>query len=347
MKKRIDWDLILNYLDGNVSDLEEKKLREWADENRRNSKELELLTRIWKSPASDLPKPDLEKAIQNVKEKMTKVSSLEAEQYSEVFKIDHKISRKPFFEFLISPGFLKAAVVIIIFAAGIFFISRWISTKPFREISVANKMIKNVVLSDGTWVKLDAGSTLKYSEKFEGDKRKVFLNGEGYFEVTPDKVRPFVVYTNSAQIKVVGTKFNVRAWQKNDKVVVTVVDGKVLFGKNNNNKEADNVTVLKGQISSMDEKGNISSPQYTDVSEHLSWMKREMHFQSKTIEEVLDQLNRWYDIKFSLPDESYKKHLITVFIQNKPINDILELISLMMNFKYEKSGNHVKFLLRE
>ncbi|MCG6913548.1 hypothetical protein LJE86_06485, partial [bacterium BMS3Abin03] len=90
MKKRIDWDLILNYLDGNVSDLEEKKLREWADENRRNSKELELLTRIWKSPASDLPKPDLEKAIQNVKEKMTKVSSLEAEQYSEVFKIDHK-----------------------------------------------------------------------------------------------------------------------------------------------------------------------------------------------------------------------------------------------------------------
>lgn len=347
MKNRIDWDLILNYLDGNISDSEEKKLQKWANENSRNSKELELLTKIWKFPASGLPEPDLDSALQNVKDKITKVSSLGAEKTSEVFKIGYKVSRKNLFELLISPGFLKAAVAVIIFAAGIFFISKWISTKPLREISVANKMIKDIVLFHGTKVKLDAGSTLKYSEKFEGNKREVFLNGEGYFEVTPDKIRPFIVYTNSAQIKVVGTKFNVRAWQKNDNVVVAVVDGEVLFGRSNNNNKTDNITVLKGQTSSIDEKGKVSSPVYTDVSEHLSWMKREMHFQSKTLEEVLDQLSRWYDIKFSLPNDSYKKRLITVFIQNKPIRDILELISLMMNFKYEKSGNHVKFLLRE
>ena len=347
MKNRIDWDLILNYLDGNISYAEEKKLQEWANENSRNSKELELLTKIWKSPASDLPEPDLDRALQNVKKKIAKVSSLETEKTSEVFKVERKIGDKNLFEFLISSGFLKAAAAIIIFAAGIFFVSKWVSTSPLKEISVANKMIKDVVLSDGTRVKLDAGSTLKYSEKFEGDKREVFLNGEGYFEVTPDKFRPFIVYTNSAQIKVLGTKFNVRAWQKNDNVVVAVVDGKVQFGKSNDNKETDNVTVLKGKMSSIDEEGNVSSPVYTDVSEHLSWMNREMHFQSRTLEEVLDQLSRWYDIKFSLPDDSYRKHHITIFMQNKPINDILELISLMMNFKYEKSGNHVKFLLRK
>lgn len=347
MKNRTDWDLILNYLDGSISDAEEKKVKEWANENTKNKKELELLTKIWKSPASDLPEPNLDTALRNVREKITKVSTIDAEHDSEVFKIKRRIGNKNLFEFLIPPGFLKAAAVIIICIAGIFFVSKWFSAKSLNEISVANKMIKDVVLSDGTKVKLDAGSTLKYSEKFEGDKREVFMNGEGYFEVNSDKIRPFIVYTNSAQIIVLGTKFNVRAWQKNDKVVVMVVDGKVLFGKSKDDNETDNVTVLKGQISSIDEKGNVSPPVYTDVSEHLSWMKREMHFQSKTLEEVLDQLSRWYDIKFSLPDDSYKKYLITVFIQNKPINDILELISLMMNFKYEKSGNHVKFLLRE
>ena len=106
-----------------------------------------------------------------------------------------------------------------------------------REVIIKNKELKEITLSDGTKVKLDAGSSIKFPDKFEDDKREVFLNGEAYFKVTSDLQTPFIVHTNQAEITVLGTKFNVRAWDQTHKVAVVVVDGKVSLrpeGVNNN-----------------------------------------------------------------------------------------------------------------
>jgi len=106
------------------------------------------------------------------------------------------------------------------------------------------------------------------------------------------------------------------------------------------------VIIRKGQMSFL-ENDLVLSPVNVDINTHLSWMNREMKFQSTPLGEVLGQIGRWYDVEFMLPDDSYKTKIITVYIENKPLEDILAVISLIMKFKYEQIGNSVKFVLKE
>jgi ferric-dicitrate binding protein FerR (iron transport regulator) len=346
MKRRIDWDLILSYLDGDYSENEEKLVLEWAAESKKNKDELELLKMIWASSSLELPRPNVEKALQNIKERINSLLLAEETKNPKIINFKNIIGKGRLPGFLVSSRLLKIAAVVVIFIAGAVYISNMLSNKKLKEITVGNKLIKEIMLPDGTKVTLDAGSILKYREELGNNDCEVFLNGEGYFEVTPDKGRQFIVHTNLALITVLGTKFNVRAWEQNNKELVAVVDGKVRFGSENTNNSSSGVIIRKGQMSSL-ENGLVSSPIDVNVDKQLSWMHREMKFQSTSLGEVLGQLGRWYDLEFILPDDSYKAKIITIYIEKKPLEDILEVISLIMRFKYEKNANSVKFLLRQ
>jgi ferric-dicitrate binding protein FerR (iron transport regulator) len=90
-----------------------------------------------------------------------------------------------------------------------------------------------------------------------------------------------------------------------------------------------------------------SPPQYTDINTHLLWMRREVYFRSTPLQEVLDQLERWYDLEISLSDESYTSNRVTIFIEDKPIAEILDLIALMNDFRYEQQGKKITFSPKE
>jgi transmembrane sensor len=341
MKKTINWDLILKYLDDDYSEAEEQQVLAWASQSKKNKQDLELLNTVWISPSPELSKPDVEKALQSALQKINKLSSTEETKAQEIISIKNNTRNGSVIDLLVSPRFLKIAAALVVLVIGAIFISKMFNDKTLKEITVSNKLIKEVVLPDGSKVTLDSGSILKYPEDFGNHDRNVFLNGEGYFEVTPDKSKQFIVHTGTAQITVVGTKFNVRAWGKNEKEIVAVVDGKVQFGIG-----ASNVIIQKGQMS-FAENGMVSNPLNIDVNTQLLWMKREMKFQSATLGEVLEQLGRWYDVQFTLPDDSYKSKIITIYIENRPLDDILDVLSLVLKLKYEKVENKVKFILPE
>jgi ferric-dicitrate binding protein FerR (iron transport regulator) len=96
------------------------------------------------------------------------------------------------------------------------------SSRPARlsTLAVESSASDELTLSDGTRIRLDAGSTLRYPESFRGDGRSVFLSGEGYFEVAPDADRPFRVHLDRAVVEVLGTRFNIRAWETEQRVTV-------------------------------------------------------------------------------------------------------------------------------
>ncbi|MFR7808806.1 MAG: FecR family protein [Butyricimonas faecihominis] len=83
----------------------------------------------------------------------------------------------------------------------------------------------NLVLSDGSKIYLNAGSTLRYPDQFIGDKREVFLTGEAYFEVKSDSLHPFIVHASDVAIRVLGTSFNVNAYAEGTWVKTTLVEG--------------------------------------------------------------------------------------------------------------------------
>ena len=112
------------------------------------------------------------------------------------------------------------AAVLLIVASLAFYGSREMALFPsdrqspeWVTLEVESGAHDTLVLSDGTRIRLDAGSSMLYPAEFSGDQRAVFLDGEGYFEVTSDADRPFVIYAHQAVVTVLGTRFNVRAWQ--------------------------------------------------------------------------------------------------------------------------------------
>jgi transmembrane sensor len=139
-----------------------------------------------------------------------------------------------------------------------------------------------------------------------------------------------------------GTKFNKRAWQKYKRIQVAVAEGKVSL---NTKKGAfqDAVILTAGLSSFLSETGVPSQPEMIDIEKILSWMHNEVIFDNTPLDEILFQLERWYDLQFVLSDSSIGQEHLTVHIQSTAIKDILELIATLTDLDYTMAGNMVRF----
>jgi ferric-dicitrate binding protein FerR (iron transport regulator) len=210
----------------------------------------------------------------------------------------------------------------------------------WEKISVAHGAQKELTLADGSRIILDAGSYFQYPLAFRGKTREVFLNGEGYFEVKPDKKKTFTVNANHAVIKVVGTKFNVQAWPSNQKVDVAVIEGEVSLGA----RDADStsaVVISRGELSTLAVNGQPSAPREVDVEKHLGWLNREIGFHNTSLQQILTLLERWYDIYFVWDESVSVSDQLTIHILNRPVDEIIELIADLTNLGYKREGKTV------
>ncbi|MFA9453917.1 MAG: FecR family protein [Candidatus Aminicenantaceae bacterium] len=240
-----------------------------------------------------------------------------------------------------------AALLLILAVAVPYLIWRFTGNAPpvdfvlkLNTIDVAKGQQENLELDDGTRVVLDSGSLFQYPDEFLGESREVFLSGEGYFEVTADDRRPFLIHANGARIRVLGTRFNVRAWQNSKKVEVVVSRGRVSLSPDQE-AAADAVVITEGQGSTLWEGQVPTLPETVDVEKYLGWLDRETHFQDAPLFEILILLERWYDIQFVLSDGSITAERLTVYIDNRPLDEILELIATLTNQEVEREGNLV------
>jgi transmembrane sensor len=160
-----------------------------------------------------------------------------------------------------------------------------------------------VILPDGTKVWLNAASSLKYPTLFKGNQRMVELTGEAYFEVTKNAAMPFYVQVNNMQVKVLGTHFNIMAYNNEPAVKTTLLEGSVQLS----NALANN-TLKPGQQGVLDRYGKIN---VSDVNaEHaVAWKNGYFEFNRSGIREIMNQLARWYDIEIAyegtMPDDEF------------------------------------------
>ena len=195
----------------------------------------------------------------------------------------------------------------------------------------------NLLLSDNTKVYLNAGSSLRYPVRFSGDRREVILEGEGYFEVTRDTAKPFVVKTGSVNVQVLGTAFNVNAYPEEENVETTLVEGKVrVDGKNEQrilepgtqlvyDKRRENMVVLK-----------------VDTEEYISWKDGYYYFKRETLGRIMDRLSRWYNLNVFYQNEELKS--IEFGGRLKRYEDITYLLERMeetQDIKFIIKGNTI------
>src|SRR5690606_615318 len=149
----------------------------------------------------------------------------------------------------------------------------------------------HVTLSDGTKVWVNAGSKLHYPLHFEGNQRAVELEGEAYFEVSTDEI-PFIVKSKNQTLKVLGTKFNISAYDERKEIITTLVEGKVALG-GENIQEAP-LVLTPGQQSIFN--GKRFSKRKVDVEQFIAWKNGQFYFDGVSPEEAFSQLAKWYDI---------------------------------------------------
>lgn len=160
----------------------------------------------------------------------------------------------------------------------------------------------HLVLSDGTKVWLNAESELKYPVAFGKDKREVSIAGEAYFEVSRDTSRPFVVRAKAGKVCVLGTEFNVRAYQEEERLVATLVQGKVACSL----PQGEKTVFLQPDEQVVIDKNGIGQIRKVNPRLYVGWKDGLFVFENERLEEILNQLSRWYDIEVFYTDMRLK-----------------------------------------
>lgn len=197
-----------------------------------------------------------------------------------------------------------------------------------------------VALSDGTHVHLNAGSSLRYPVRFlSQEPRDVFLDGEAYFTVAPDAVRPFTVHTTDMETRVYGTQFNVSSYQNDDNTFTVLVEGSVsVFRGGKNAKTAG--TILKPGQRAIYEGGEIDVEE-ADVDKYTAWIEGKLLFTDDRFELILKKLERHFDVTIENQFSELENRRFTGTFRNETLDQILAVFIAHTPFVYGKEGDTI------
>lgn len=183
-------------------------------------------------------------------------------------------------------------------------------------------------LADGTIVTLNADTKIHYPDYFIGNERQVVLEGEAFFEVAKDSLKPFVVRTNGIDVRVLGTAFNLKAYP-DEHQQATLVRGavEVLF-------DEQQVILYPGeQVTCVDEKLRVEE---VDIRPYIAWKDERFVFENEPLEGVLKKLERWYNITVFIQNPKLKQMRFTGNLPKyEDISNVLNILALTTNIKFE------------
>jgi len=316
MKDQEFYHIIEKYLSGEISSEEQSRLEAWLNHAPENQDLLDKMDEYWK--LTGMMKPAL---------------SIDTENAYQTFKgnIGSKSSPTPIFGMV-----LKIAASILLLAVAGYFIFNITQKSQHTEFNTGD-FTSEVVLPDGSKVVLNKNSSLKYPESFSGKTREVILIGEGFFEVENNPEQPFLVEAGSTTIKVLGTSFNIEAYEKSTTINVNVKTGKVGFYKAGERETM--VTMLPGDHAIFNKQRNIITLEESANLNFLFWKDQILSFKDTPMDEVLQQLEKHYKTKFSIQNQEITNCTFTSTFTNPTLDEVLEVISLSLNLKFVQDQN--------
>ena len=243
----------------------------------------------------------------------------------------------------ISTVWRVAAIAILLLGVG-FIAKQYVLNPPEIIIAVTAEEQKEVLLPDGSLVFLDRYSELTYPEKFRKNLRQVSLTGVGFFEVTHDPSKPFLVnVADRANVEVLGTSFNIYAPAEGESVSVQVVEGKVAFYAHG---KVDARKILEKDDQAEMQNGIIEKNARINAN-FLSWKTGIIKFDQESIEQVIDALGTHYNREILLDPLVDTQLTFTSVIDNQELESVLEEMSLVLGISYGLEENRVMIYMPE
>lgn len=195
-----------------------------------------------------------------------------------------------------------------------------------------------LLLADGSKVFLNSESKLVFPGYFEEDTRQVELAGEAYFDIKKDD-KPFIVKTAEMQIEVLGTSFNVNAYQDNESVNATLIEGSVQVHIPNS---PETYLLVPENNISIQKSSNKVSVQKVNTEIYTAWVKGEFAFRNQSLGNIFIQLARWYDFEIEYENPAIQTMRFTGSAEKvRPLDYLLNQIQLVTDIKYKKEGNKI------
>ncbi|MES1224290.1 MAG: FecR domain-containing protein [Bacteroidota bacterium] len=208
------------------------------------------------------------------------------------------------------------------------------SAETFNTLSTLKGMKFQLILSDGTKVWLDAASSVTYPIVFPGEQRKVKATGQVYFEVAKDPLRPFIVDARGTSVQVLGTHFNVNAYEDETTMKTTLLEGMIKITRNNSS------SLLKpGQqaiVDRTDPVGSITVNNGVDLDAVMAWKNGLFQFTKADLSSVLRQLSRWYDMEIVYEGKIPQREFEGKIGRDLNLSQVLKLLEkVQVSFRIE------------
>lgn len=199
-------------------------------------------------------------------------------------------------------------------------------------------MKSSVILSDGTKVILNAGTRLSYPTAFVSGQREVKVSGEAFFEVSHDKEHPFIVNAENVKVKVLGTKFNVKAYDDDDNIEVTLEEGKVGVGLDTKNL----ISIMPGQQIKYMKATNSFLKKEVRLQNYTAWICGKFYFSNYSLEKIAKQLERSFNVRIEIVGNDLKNAAFTGdFVRGENIDQMLRVMTANRPIKYKIEGDQI------
>lgn len=316
----MDDELLIAYFKGEVSDEEAQQITEWIEAKIEHQRYYQQLCRLFEVSywIEDIP-----------------------EQTEVAFP--KKTKALPWKHYVIS--FMKVAAIFVLGFALHFFLN-WQKTTHHElqhQIHVPTGQHVEIMLADGSKVWLNSGSTLTFPSKFNGKKRMVELDGEGFFEIKSDKEHPFIVSTSKYQVKAVGTSFNIYDYQDSPQFEAALLNGKVEV--TTNAKKSSVVILTPNQRAALCQ-GVLKVKPIENANNYL-WRKGILYFNEPLLE-VFDKLQEYYDIEFQIRNSSLTRkspYCTGKFRAKDGLEHIIRVLKETNHFDYQIDYESKKIII--
>jgi transmembrane sensor len=320
IRNNVNWEMLASYLSENINESGRMTVDNWIEESQENRQTFQNVEKLWRL-SEKVKLADI-----NVNNAWNKVNTkAQIRQGRRLNLFFHPYGKQ----------MLRIAAVLVI---GL------ITTIVVRNITnrqtiIAGSDILELALNDGSHVDLNKNTELQYSKVFRGNTREVFLNGEAYFEVAHNTKKPFIIHTAGAQVRVVGTSFNLNSNNTGD-VEIVVNSGTVEL---TSNKTKTSVILNKDEKASFSAFSNAITKEVNTDPNFLSWKTMKFVFRETRLENVFQKLEHVYDVRIVVKDPSVLDYKLTATYDKLDVNEIIKMISLTFRLTTEKESNLYMF----
>ena len=203
----------------------------------------------------------------------------------------------------------------------------------------------SIILADGAKVRLNAASELRYPVSFSGSERKVFVEGEAYFEIAKNKNKPFIVHTNGYDVQVLGTSFNIMAYNDEQQITTTLVEGSVKIIASEDKKS---IYITPGQQAVLQE--NSAKIEIADVNtyQYTSWKDGLFVFESEPLGSITKKFSRWYNCEIQFTDSELKNTKFTGTLRrDTDLRELLNIISQTCQIDFNVNEKNVLIISKK